>query len=79
MLVDDGWSLLGSTNWDPRALRLNFEFNVECYDTGLNAQLAELVDQTVSRSREVSFDDVERRGIPTRLLDGSARLLSPYL
>ncbi len=79
MLVDNGWSLLGSTNWDPRALRLNFEFNVECYDPGLNAQLSKLIDQTVSRSREVSFEDVERRGIPTRLLDGTARLLSPYL
>src|SRR5690606_11177032 len=31
MIVDGIWSLIGSTNWDPRSLRLNFEFNVECY------------------------------------------------
>jgi cardiolipin synthase len=29
MLVDDSWALFGSTNWDPRSLRLNFEFGVE--------------------------------------------------
>ncbi len=29
MLVDGMWSLIGSGNWDPRSLRLNFEFNVE--------------------------------------------------
>ena len=34
MVVDGVWSLIGSANWDPRSLRLNFEFNVECYDGG---------------------------------------------
>ena len=34
-LVDDVWSLIGSSNWDARSLRLNFEYNVECYDEGL--------------------------------------------
>jgi len=28
--MDDYWTLFGSTNWDPRSLKLNFEFNVEC-------------------------------------------------
>src|SRR5262245_60407951 len=29
MVVDGVWSLVGSANWDPRSLRLNFEFDVE--------------------------------------------------
>ena len=29
MVVDGVWSFMGSANWDPRSLRLNFEFNVE--------------------------------------------------
>ncbi len=35
MLVDRTWTLFGSGNWDPRSLRLNFEFDVECYDREL--------------------------------------------
>ena len=35
MVVDGAWVLLGSSNWDPRSLRLNFEFDLECYDRGL--------------------------------------------
>ncbi|MDP3225689.1 MAG: phospholipase D-like domain-containing protein, partial [Rubrivivax sp.] len=30
LLVDDHWSLIGSTNWDARSLRLNFEYNLAC-------------------------------------------------
>jgi len=29
MVVDGHWVLLGSANWDARALRLNFELNVD--------------------------------------------------
>ena len=39
MMVDGVWTLLGIANWDPRSLRLNFEFNVECYDRALAARL----------------------------------------
>ena len=35
MLVDDAWALIGSANWDARSLRLNFEFNIECYSDAL--------------------------------------------
>jgi cardiolipin synthase len=31
-VVDGAWCLVGSTNWDARSLRLNFEYNLECYD-----------------------------------------------
>ncbi len=79
MLVDDGWTLLGSANWDPRSLRLNFEFNVECYDVGLAQQLNLLAQERRSGAREVTLLDVERRSLPVRLRDGVARLMTPYL
>ena len=31
MTVDGAWSLVGSANWDPRSLRLNFELEVEAF------------------------------------------------
>ena len=42
MVVDDLWSVVGSANWDARSLRLNFEFNLECYDRKLAMQLTEI-------------------------------------
>lgn len=78
-LVDGVWSLFGSTNWDPRSLRLNFEFNVECYDLDFTARLTRMVEEKIALARPVSFQEVESRGIPTRLRDGTARLLAPYL
>lgn len=79
MLVDDAWTLLGSSNWDPRSLRLNFEFNVECYDAALAADLKQIIDAKLSRSRQVTLEEVDSRPLPRRLRDGAARLLSPYL
>jgi cardiolipin synthase len=79
LVVDGAWSLVGSTNWDARSLRLNFEYNVECYDAGLAAQLERLVDARIARGREVSLDALRRRSFPVRLRDGVARMGTPYL
>ncbi len=79
MVVDQFWTLLGSANWDPRSLRLNFEFNVECYDRALATSLTDLVLSKIEQSLPLSLADVEGRGLPRRLRDGVARLFSPYL
>lgn len=79
MIVDGMWTLLGSTNWDPRSLRLNFEFNVECYDEDLAQTLNAIVDKKAKNAKEVTLDAVNARSFPIRLRDGLARLLTPYL
>jgi cardiolipin synthase A/B len=79
MVVDDVWSFVGSANWDSRSLRLNFEFNVECYDRRLAAQLNEVAKAKMSVSRQTSLEEVDSRSIPIRLRDGVARLALPYL
>ncbi len=78
-VVDGAWSLVGSTNWDPRSLRLNFEFNVECYDAGLARELNDWFSAQLQRSRQTSLAEVDSRSLPIRLRAGAARLLSPYL
>jgi cardiolipin synthase len=78
-LVDGLWSLIGSGNWDPRSLRLNFEFNVECYDRQFAAKLGAIVDRKLASARRITLADVDGRSLPIRLRDGIARLLSPYL
>ena len=79
MLVDDGWALIGSSNWDARSLRLNFEFNVECYDTGLATALGKSVDAKLEKARLVTADEVNGRSLPVKLRDGIVRLAAPYL
>lgn len=79
MIVDGAWALIGSTNWDPRSLRLNFEFNVECYSTALAEELERLIDAKISGGRRLTIDDIEGRGALIKLRDGLARLASPYL
>ena len=79
MIVDGVWTLFGSGNWDPRSFRLNFEFNVECYDHRLADQLADLLRWKMKDARQVTLEEVRRRTLPVKLRDGIARLLSPYL
>jgi cardiolipin synthase len=79
MLVDGVWSLMGSSNWDPRSLRLNFEFNLECYDWELARQLELVFQSRLRKARPVSLAEVDSRSLPIRLRDGCAHLLSPYL
>lgn len=78
-VVDDAWSLIGSANWDPRSLRLNFEYNVECYSTEFAARLNAIIDDKISRSRPLTLGELERRSLPRRLRDGVAWLAQPYL
>lgn len=79
MLVDDEWSLIGSANWDPRSLRLNFEFNVECYCPHLAAELRHLFATKRAAAERVRLEDVDARPLPVRFRDGVARLFTPYL
>ncbi len=79
MVIDGLWSLIGSSNWDPRSLRLNFEYNLECYDVELAARLTHLVDSKIAVSRPVTLDEVRSWSLPVRLRNGLARLFSPYL
>lgn len=79
MLVDGCWVLIGSANWDSRSLRLNFEFNLECYDLALAERLEKLIDAKRNQARRVTMEEVDGRSLPVRLRDGIARLATPYL
>ena len=79
MLVDGHWALVGSANWDPRSLRLNFEFNLECYDWELALQLDALFQSRLKQARPVTLEEVDGRSLPAKLRDGAARLLAPFM
>jgi cardiolipin synthase len=79
MTVDGAWSLLGSANWDPRSLRLNFELDVEAYGAELAAAVDALIDERLATARPLTLRDVDERPLPLRLRDAAVRLFSPYL
>ena len=70
---------MGSSNWDPRSLRLNFEFNVECYGQKLAERLSELFEAKKAKSKQVTIEQLEARSLPIKLRDGVARLATPFL
>jgi cardiolipin synthase len=79
LVVDGAWSLIGSGNWDPRSLRLNFEYNVECYSIELGARLERILDERIANGRVLPLEEIEGRSLPRRLRDGVAWLAQPYL
>jgi cardiolipin synthase len=78
-VVDDGWTLIGSSNWDARSLRLNFEYNLECHDDALVRRLDALADARIATARRADAAALRAQPLALRLRDGLARLLSPYL
>lgn len=79
MLVDNEWALVGSTNWDPRSLRLNFELNMECYSPALGQLLRDWFERRRGHSIEVTQETLQQQPFVLRLRDSTARLLIPML
>jgi cardiolipin synthase A/B len=77
MTVDETWSLIGSSNWDVRSFRLNFELNVEVYDPVVTARVNELI--AAQQGSRILPGQLAGRSLAVRFRDGAARLMLPYL
>jgi cardiolipin synthase len=77
--LDGEWSLIGSSNWDARSFRLNFEFDLECCDPGLTAKLDAIIDRKIASGKRLTPEELLTRPVLARLRDAAARLLLPYL
>ena len=79
LLVDDTACVVGSANFDIRSFRLNFEIGALVRDTAFLEDMSQQFERDVGESREVELAEIQSRGLLPRLLDSSARLLSPLL
>ena len=52
ILVDEIYTFLGSTNFDPRSLKLNFELNLEVFSVQLNSYLRFFADSVLASSKK---------------------------
>ncbi|CAA0092056.1 Major cardiolipin synthase ClsA [BD1-7 clade bacterium] len=79
LLIDDTYVSFGSSNWDARSLRLNFEVNIEYFDLYLARKLIAFFEHKRSRAARYTLEDLNSRRFWVKVRDGAARILTPYL
>jgi cardiolipin synthase len=79
LTVDESWAFIGSSNLDPRSLRLNFEVDLEVLDTGFAALIDRRIDAALASAAPVTIEGLRARPFLLRLLDRILWLGSPYL
>jgi cardiolipin synthase len=77
--VDGVWSYVGSSNIDTRSLRLNFELDIEVYNTELAQSLAQRIDLIIKNGTRVTLKSLKSKPFFLRLRNRVVWLASPYL
>jgi cardiolipin synthase len=77
--VDGEWTLIGSSNWDTRSFRLNFEFDLECTGREFTRQVDAIIDAKLAAARRITPEELSREPMWKRVRNAAARLLMPYL
>ena len=78
-LIVDDLCAIGSANMDVRSFHINYEVTGMFYDPDVTAALAEIFCEDLDGSREVTTETRASPSLSTRLLEGTARVLSPLL
>jgi cardiolipin synthase len=63
MVVDEMWSVIGSTNVDNRSFEHNDEMNVAIRDEAVAARLIQDFEADLKRSRAISYEEWRRRPV----------------
>lgn len=79
IVVDDEVSTVGTANIDVRSFKLNFEVNAFIYDRDKSHELAELFEQDLLLSTELTLEQYNERSIIIKLKESIANLISPIL
>ncbi|MBO9197990.1 PLDc N-terminal domain-containing protein [Rhizobium sp. 16-449-1b] len=77
--IDGVWSYVGSSNLDPRSLRLNFEIDLEVLNEGFANEIEEHIDEAIRSAAPVTLQGLRSAPFPVRLLNKVLWLGSPYL
>ncbi|HEY0078857.1 MAG TPA: phospholipase D-like domain-containing protein [Pyrinomonadaceae bacterium] len=75
LVIDDVWSVVGSTNLDNRSFGLNDEVNLAAFDRELAARVAEDFQRDLSQSSEITYDQWRRRSIFERAHEQLGRII----
>lgn len=78
-MVDTHYAIVGSSNLDPRSLRLNFELAVEIFEYAFGAELCAHFDRQAQISQRVTVEEMDARSLPVRARDAICWLFTPYM
>ena len=79
LVIDGCWSLVGSPNFDPRSLLLNFEVGVVMYDESIARTLEEQFETDLGYCRHIRREEFEKRPLRSVFAENVCRLFSPVL
>jgi cardiolipin synthase len=79
LTVDGCWSVVGSANFDPRSLLLNFEVGVGMYDERLASELEEHFEADLEHARRIDPKTWSKRPVRSIFAENFCRLFSPVL
>lgn len=77
--IDGAWSYVGSSNMDPRSLRLNFELDMEIYSRETAQQIEKIINAEINNSVLITLDSLKNIPFRKRLRNRIIWLASPYL
>ncbi|HEY7169900.1 MAG TPA: phospholipase D-like domain-containing protein, partial [Vicinamibacterales bacterium] len=75
LVLDDLWSVIGTTNFDNRSFEHNDEVNVGIRDKGVARRLLADYDRDIAESREITLDEWRRRPLWEKMLGTVAWIL----
>jgi len=79
MTVDDAWTYAGSSNLDPRSLRLNFELDTEIYHRPTAIWVSARIDAAIANARPETLETLAAQPFAKRLRNKIIWLATPYL
>lgn len=79
LVSDNKITSIGTANLDDRSLQQNYEVNVIIYDEEISVKLRSDFLKDCSKSRKLGNQEFKQRNWQIKLLEGSAKLLSPLL
>jgi cardiolipin synthase len=74
-MIDDSWSVVGSTNFDHRSFELNDEVNLAVFDPLIARRLTADFERDLAQSRQITYEEW-RRTSRLRIYDRFESLLS---
>jgi cardiolipin synthase len=79
LVVDGEWTLVGSSNLDPRSLWINLEFLAVVHSRALAGEMTEIIDYEIEHSRRITLREYLQRSCWRRLVDRTAWSLRWWL
>lgn len=79
LVVDGEVGTVGSTNFDNRSFRLNFETNAFIFDDGFALKMEETFRRDMEKGHELTLEDYMNRSLIIKFKEAISRLLADIL